>query len=129
MTWIPVTSYLLLHNHYIQLGIPISSVLWGISFRFCGFQDLLFPVLLARKLGCSWSFLRFLSVVPICLWGYCKGGVEGKETKITGIRFSPCSLHNKGPFSHFLCPEAQVFSQCLSYPCHGTTAAQHWDWD
>lgn len=55
-----------------------------------------------------------------------KAVLREKRKKQQG--FSPCSLH-KGPFSHFLCLEAPVFFPCLSYPCHCTTAAQHWDWD
>ena len=102
MTWIPVSvSYCCVTNHYTELRIPFClTLLLGISFIISGTQNPLFPVLLAREIGFSWSLPHFISVVMLCATGAALGAIlRGKREKTTAILPILCTTSVLFPIS------------------------------
>ena len=102
-------------NHYTELGIPLSTtLLWGISFIISSTQNILYPVLLARKMSSS-EFATLFICCALCSWGCPQGKVEGKERK-TDKSFSPYFIQvslSPSPLTRGI-----GFLLGSNYPCH-----------
>ena len=86
-------------NHYTELGIPFSTtLLWDFSFISSGTQNILYPVLLARKIRVPLEFaILYICCAALCSWGSPQGNVEGRERKTDR---DPPPTSYKCPSSH-----------------------------
>lgn len=124
MIWTPVSVSC---GCVTLLGISFSTtLLWDISFIISSTQNILFPVLLARKIRAPLEFaVLYICCAALCSWGSPQGNVEEREKNWQ--RSSPYFIQ----VSLFPSPLTRGigFLSGSNYPCHCTIVMKYCDYE